>query len=87
MGTVKQNGRVCAKCRTSFFNITKTCDSYDNPAADINEPQKIQHQENNSSYEPEDASVSIEITNSSLQATGESLFKTSQLQEKKCSKK
>jgi hypothetical protein len=56
----------------------KTCDSYGNPGADINELQKIEQ----AKHENASASnIAIEILNSDLQAIGE------RLQEKKYPKK
>jgi hypothetical protein len=74
ISTVKQSGEVCTKCRTKFYKMTKTCDSYDNPGADANELQKVEKEEHDSFHEAEDISasnVAIEILNSILQATGE----------------
>jgi hypothetical protein len=83
---VKQSGKVCAKCRTKFYKMRKTCDSYESPRADANELQKVEQEEHDSSHKAEDASASnaaTEILNSSLQAVGKSPIKKKQLQKKK----
>jgi hypothetical protein len=34
VGTVKQSGKICAKCRIIFYKMRKTCGLYDKPEAD-----------------------------------------------------
>jgi hypothetical protein len=78
VSTVKQSGKVCAKCRIKFYKMGKYCDLYDNLGADASALQKVEQEEHDSSHEAEDTStsnVAIEILNSSLQASGESPIK------------
>jgi hypothetical protein len=59
VSTVKQCGKVCAKCRIKFYTMRKTRDLYDNPTADANE---LQHPDSSHEVENANASdVAIEI--------------------------
>jgi hypothetical protein len=40
------------------FRTRKNCSLYDNPGADVNELQKVEQEEHDSSHEAEDASAS-----------------------------
>jgi hypothetical protein len=45
ISTVTQSGKVCVKCRITFYKMRKTCDLYDNPGADANELQNVEQEE------------------------------------------
>jgi hypothetical protein len=41
---VKQSTKVCANCRITVYKMSKTCDLYNNPGADVNELQKVEQE-------------------------------------------
>jgi hypothetical protein len=74
VSTVKQSGKICVKCKITFYKMRKALYFYDNPGAEVRELQKIKQEENDLSHEAEDtsaSSVAIEILNSRLQAIEE----------------
>jgi hypothetical protein len=58
VSTVKRRGKVCEKCLITFYKVQTSCDLYDNPAADINEVQKVEQEQYDSSHVAENAGVS-----------------------------
>lgn len=56
---MKQSGKICNICRTEFYKIRKTCDSYDSQRENENKVQKVQQEDYDSSSHYEvDASIS-----------------------------
>jgi recombinational DNA repair protein RecR len=72
--TVKQSGKVCARCSIVFDKGGEMCDLCDDRGADVSKLQNIEQEEHDSSHEADGASALnvIEKVNRSLQPIGES---------------
>jgi hypothetical protein len=57
VSTVKHRDKVSEKCLITFYKVRKTCDLYDKPGADINELQKVEQEQYDSSHVAENTGV------------------------------
>ena len=73
---VKQSGKVCAACRSTFYKIIKSCDFCDNPGADANELQKIAQEESHSFSEAMDIDASHFAVDEILNSSQPSVWET-----------